>query len=82
MSEEPVFTALATSTRQLHSLLRCIAFTPMTEVNITADGLRFTTEESHAIQGSTLLDKTLFSSYCTYRAGEKCKFYTSGLQSF
>jgi len=69
MSEEPVFTALATSTRQLHSLLRCIAFTPMAEVNITADGLRFTTEESHAIQGSTLLDKTLFSSYLLH-AGE------------
>lgn len=41
----------------------------MAEVNITSDGLRFTTEESHAIQASTLLDKTLFSSYLVH-AGE------------
>lgn len=63
MSGQPLFTALATSTRQLHNLLRCIAFTTMAEVNITSDGLRFTTEESRTIQATTLLDKPLFSSY-------------------
>jgi len=63
MSGEPLFTALATSTRQLYSLLRCIAFTTNAEVHITSEGLRFTTEEVHAIQATTLLDKSLFSSY-------------------
>ncbi|KAK5945234.1 checkpoint clamp complex protein Rad1 [Knufia obscura] len=63
MAGEPLFTALATSTRQLHSLLRCIAFTTNAEVHITPEGLRFTTEEVHAVQATTLLEKSLFSSY-------------------
>jgi len=63
MAGEPLFTALATSTRQLHSLLRCIAFTTNAEVHITPEGLRFTTEDVHAVQATTLLDKSLFSSY-------------------
>lgn len=63
MSNAPLFTALATSTRQLHNLLRCIAFTPQAEVYITPEGLKFTTEEVHAVQASTLLDKSLFSTY-------------------
>lgn len=63
MASEPLFTALATSTRQLHSLLRCIAFTTNAEVHITPEGLRFTTEEVHAVQATTLLEKSLFSSY-------------------
>lgn len=63
MSNAPLFTALATSTRQLHNLLRCIAFTPQAEVYITSEGLKFTTEEVHAIQASTLLDRSLFSTY-------------------
>jgi len=63
MAGEPLFTALATSTRQLYSLLRCIAFTTNAEVHITPEGLRFTTEEVRAVQATTLLDKSLFSSY-------------------
>ena len=63
MAGEPLFTALATSTRQLHALLRCIAFTTNAEVHITPEGLRFTTEEVRAVQATTLLDKSLFSSY-------------------
>lgn len=63
MSLQPLFTALATSTRQLYNLLRCIAFTSTAEVTITPDGLRFTTEDSRAIQATTILDKPLFSSY-------------------
>lgn len=68
MSDGPLFTALATSTRQLHNLLRCIAFTPQATVSITPEGLRVTTEEVHAIQASTLLDKSLFSSYLLSQA--------------
>lgn len=71
MAGEPLFTALATSTRQLHTLLRCIAFTPNAEVHITPEGLRFTTEEVHAVQASTLLDKSLFSSYLLHIADDQ-----------
>lgn len=63
MAGEPIFLALATSTRQLHQLLRCIAFKPDAEVNITRQGLKFTTQEPSAVQASTILDKSLFSSY-------------------
>lgn len=63
MAGEPILLALATSTRQLHQLLRCIAFKADAEVNITRQGLKFTTQEPSAIQASTILDKSLFSSY-------------------
>lgn len=59
----PLFTALATSTRQLHLLLRCIAFASKADVYITLEGLRFTVQETQVVQASTLLDKNLFSSY-------------------
>lgn len=63
MDSTPIFTALSTSTRQLYLLLRCIAFAPKAEVTITADGLQFKVEEAHVVQGTTLIDKSLFSSY-------------------
>lgn len=63
MAGEATFVALATSTRQLHQLLRCIAFQADAVVNITSEGIKFTTQEPSAIQASTILDKTLFSSY-------------------
>ena len=63
MNESPVFTAVSTSARQLYLLLRCISFAPKAEVQITAEGLRFSAEESHVVQGLAFLEKTLFSSY-------------------
>lgn len=63
MAGEAIFLALATSTRHLHQLLRCIAFKADAEVNITRQGLKFTTQEPSAVQASTILDKSLFSSY-------------------
>lgn len=59
----PIFAAVSSSARQLSLLLRCIGFSPKAEVQITADGLRFSVEESRAVQGLTFLEKTLFSSY-------------------
>ncbi len=59
----PIFTAVSSSTRQLFLLLRCIGFSPKAEVQITIEGLRFSVEESRAVQGLTFLEKTLFSSY-------------------
>ncbi|KAJ9616618.1 checkpoint clamp complex protein Rad1 [Cladophialophora chaetospira] len=59
----PIFTAVSTSARQLYLLLRCIAFSPRAEVEITQQGIKFSVEESRAVQGSTILEKALFSSY-------------------
>lgn len=63
MDSTPIFTALSTSTRQLYLLLRCIAFAHKAEVTITSDGIQFKVEEAHVVQGSTLIDKNMFSSY-------------------
>jgi cell cycle checkpoint protein len=63
MAGAPIFTAVSTSARQLYLLLRCINFVTKVEVHITAEGLRFSAEESHVIQGLAFLEKTLFSSY-------------------
>jgi cell cycle checkpoint protein len=62
-SDLPIFTALSTSARQLYLLLRCIAFTPKAEVQITPEGLRFSAEEARVIQGLSFLEKGLFTSY-------------------
>lgn len=62
-SKPPIFTALSTSARQLYLLLRCIAFTPKAEVQITPEGLRFSAEEARVIQGLSFLEKELFTSY-------------------
>jgi cell cycle checkpoint protein len=62
-SDAPIFTALSTSARQLYLLLRCIAFTPKAEVQITPEGLRFSAEEARVIQGLSFLEKGLFTSY-------------------
>lgn len=59
----PIFTAISTSARQLYLLLRCIAFSPNAQVEIDQQGIKFSVEEIRAVQGSTFLDKALFSSY-------------------
>ncbi len=59
----PIFTAVSSSVRQLFLLVRCIGFSPKAEVQITIDGFRFSVEESRAVQGSTFLERSLFSSY-------------------
>lgn len=63
MATHPAFTAISTSARQLHSLLRCIAFSQRAEVQITHSGIRFSVEEARVVQGLTFLDKALFSTY-------------------
>ena len=47
----PIFSAVSGSARQLFQLLRCINFVSKTHVQITKEGLRFTVEESRAMQG-------------------------------
>jgi cell cycle checkpoint protein len=62
-NQAPVLKAVSSSARQLSLLLRTIAFSPKAEVQITAEGIRFSVEQSLAVQGLTFLDKSLFSSY-------------------
>ncbi|GAO13756.1 uncharacterized protein UV8b_01598 [Ustilaginoidea virens] len=59
----PIFRAVATSTRPLHQLLRCINFAPKVHVQITEEGIRFAADNSRAMQGVAFLDKALFSAY-------------------
>ncbi|KAL8714493.1 MAG: hypothetical protein Q9225_006559 [Loekoesia sp. 1 TL-2023] len=63
VNEQPFFTAVSGSARQLFQLLKCINFAQKAQVRITEEGLRFTVEESRVIQGIAFLEKTLFTSY-------------------
>ncbi|KIV82312.1 hypothetical protein PV11_04432 [Exophiala sideris] len=63
MAGAPLFTAISTSAKQLHTLLKCIAFSQRAEVQITQSGIRFSVEEARVVQGLTFLDKALFSTY-------------------
>jgi cell cycle checkpoint protein len=63
MEQQPAFSAVSTSIRQLHHILRSISFAPKAEVRISKDGIRFCVDEARVIQGITFLDKSLFTSY-------------------
>ncbi|PHH89321.1 hypothetical protein CDD83_6286 [Cordyceps sp. RAO-2017] len=59
----PIFRAVATSTRPLYQLLRCINFAPRVHVQITEEGIRFAADHARVMQGVAFLDKTLFAAY-------------------
>lgn len=59
----PVLRAVATSTRPLYQLLRCINFAPRVHVQITEQGIRFAADHSRVMQGVSFLSADLFSSY-------------------
>ncbi|KAI2630365.1 DNA repair exonuclease-like protein [Hypomontagnella submonticulosa] len=61
--QQPLFRAVASSTRQIYQLLKCISFTSKVQVQITEDGIRFTADHSRVMQGVAFLDKALFTSY-------------------
>lgn len=63
----PIFTAVSSSARQLLLLLRCISFAKKAQVRISADGVRFSTEEGSIMEAFVFLDKSLFTSY-TYKS--------------
>ncbi|KAJ3530735.1 hypothetical protein NM208_g9196 [Fusarium decemcellulare] len=60
---QPIFCAVATSTRPLYQLLKCINFAPRVHVQITEEGVRFAADHARVMQGVAFLDKALFSSY-------------------
>lgn len=47
----PVLRAVATSTRPMYQLLRCINFAPRVHVQITEQGIRFAADHSRVMQG-------------------------------
>ncbi|KAI9725614.1 MAG: ssDNA endodeoxyribonuclease [Chrysothrix sp. TS-e1954] len=59
----PVLSAISSSARQLFILLRCISFSTHSHVHISPEGIRFSVEDSNAMQGLAFLDKSLFTTY-------------------
>ncbi|PHH71812.1 hypothetical protein CDD80_4980 [Ophiocordyceps camponoti-rufipedis] len=51
----PMFQAVATSTRPLFQLLRCINFAPRVHVQITDEGVRFAADHARVMQGAVLV---------------------------
>ncbi|KAH7269302.1 repair protein Rad1/Rec1/Rad17-domain-containing protein [Fusarium redolens] len=49
---QPIFRAVATSTRPLYQLLRCINFAPRVHVQITEDGVRFAADHARVMQAN------------------------------
>ncbi|KAF7188407.1 DNA damage checkpoint control protein rad1 [Pseudocercospora fuligena] len=62
-SHAPLFTAVSSSARQILLLLRCISFAKKARVRVSAEGLRFSTEEGSVMEAFVFLEKALFTSY-------------------
>ncbi|KAK0747955.1 DNA repair exonuclease-like protein [Apiosordaria backusii] len=63
--DPPIFRAVASSTRLLYQLLKAINFTNKVHVEITAEGVRFSTDHARVMQGVAHWNKSLFTSYTT-----------------
>ncbi|KAJ8609255.1 hypothetical protein MRB53_039196 [Persea americana] len=68
-----MFTALATSIKPLHDVLKCISFKPQALVRISEDGLRVSVEDSKSLQAHAFLENNLFSTY-SYKSSEVISF--------
>ncbi|KAI0126564.1 DNA repair exonuclease rad1, partial [Xylariales sp. AK1849] len=66
-----LFRAIASSTRQIYQLLKCISFTAKVHVQITQDGIRFAADLSRVMQGVAFLDKELFTKYTLNLASDE-----------
>ncbi|KAI1497078.1 repair protein Rad1/Rec1/Rad17 [Biscogniauxia marginata] len=62
-SQQLLFRAVASSTRQIYQLLKCISFSPKVHVELTQDGIRFSADHARVMQGMAFLDKALFTTY-------------------
>ncbi|KAL3305088.1 DNA repair exonuclease rad1 [Colletotrichum asianum] len=60
---EPIFRAVASSTKPLYQLLKTINFTNKVHVQLQEDGIRFAADLSRVLQGTAFLDKKLFTTY-------------------
>ncbi|GAB7353181.1 hypothetical protein MBLNU459_g3709t1 [Dothideomycetes sp. NU459] len=60
---QPLFSAVSSSARQLYLLLRCISFASKTQVRLSPEGLRFSVEETSVMEAFVFLSKSLFTTY-------------------
>ncbi|KAI1202753.1 Rad1/Rec1/Rad17 [Nemania serpens] len=60
---QPLFRAVASSTKRIYQLLKCISFSPKVDVQLTHDGIRFAADHSRVMQGVAFLDQSLFTTY-------------------
>ncbi|KAJ4394019.1 checkpoint clamp complex protein Rad1 [Gnomoniopsis smithogilvyi] len=59
----PLFRAVASSTRPIQQLLKCISFTNKVHVEIGDDTIKFSADQSRVMQGVASLSKSLFTNY-------------------
>ncbi|ROV96351.1 hypothetical protein VPNG_09056 [Cytospora leucostoma] len=59
----PLFRAVASSTRPIQQLLKCINFTNKVHVEITEEGIKFAADQTRVMQGVANLNKSLFTNY-------------------
>lgn len=50
----PLFRALATSTRPIYQLLRCVSFANKVHVEISDDGIKFIADHTRVMQGTCM----------------------------
>ena len=49
----PIFRAMATSTRPIYQLLRCVSFSNKVHVEISEDGIKFIADHTRVMQGTS-----------------------------
>ncbi|CAK7563824.1 MAG: checkpoint clamp complex protein Rad1 [Sporothrix epigloea] len=59
----PIFRAMATSTRPIYQLLRCVSFSNKVHVEISDDGIKFIADHTRVMQGMASIGKSMFATY-------------------
>ncbi|KAI5811457.1 repair protein Rad1/Rec1/Rad17-domain-containing protein [Peziza echinospora] len=59
----PCLNAVTSSTRQLFTILKCVSFAPRAQVQLSAEGIRVSVEDSRVMQSHAFISKSLFSTY-------------------
>ncbi|POS75686.1 DNA repair exonuclease rad1 [Diaporthe helianthi] len=59
----PLFRALASSTRPIQQMLKCINFTNKVHVEVTEELIRFAADLSRVTQGVASMDRSLFTNF-------------------
>ncbi|CAK7236528.1 checkpoint clamp complex protein Rad1 [Sporothrix curviconia] len=59
----PIFRAMATSTRPIYQLLRCVSFSNKVHVELSDDGIKFIADHTRVMQGMASIGKSMFATY-------------------
>ncbi|KAL1902682.1 checkpoint clamp complex protein Rad1 [Sporothrix stenoceras] len=59
----PFFRAMATSTRPIYQLLRCVSFANKVHVEISDDGIKFIADHTRVMQGMASIGRSMFATY-------------------